>query len=223
MKEYINILKQCPLFANIQEDNITNLLSCLNAKERKYQKDEFIFIAGHTSDYMGIVLSGSVYVIHEDYWGNRTILSSIESGGLFGETFSFAHTDVLPVSVIAHENCTVLLINCKKLINTCSPTCIFHAELIKNMMMILALKNVSLTRKINHITKKTTREKILSYLSECAVEAVNNTFTIPFNRQELADYLSVERSALSNTLCKMRDDGIIEFHKNEFRILSNKK
>lgn len=223
MKEYLNVLKECPLFVNIDENNIAKLLGCLNAKKKKFQKDEFIFVAGSTTDYVGIVLSGSVYVIQEDYWGNRTILSSIEAGGLFGETFSYAYTETLPVSVVSHEDCTILLINCKKLLTICSSTCIFHATLIKNMMMILAEKNISLTRKINHITKKTTREKILSYLSECAVDSGSNTFKIPFNRQELADYLSVERSALSNTLCKMRDEGIIEFRKNEFRILYNKK
>lgn len=223
MKNYLNVLKKCPLFADINECDIVKLLDCLNAKEKMFQKDEFIFIAGSTTDYVGIVLSGSVHIIQEDYWGNRTILSSIESGGLFGETFSYANTKALPVSVTAHKDCSILLINCKKLLTTCSSTCAFHASLIKNMMMILAEKNVSLTKKINHITKKTTREKILSYLSECAVNSGNNTFQIPFNRQELADYLSVERSALSNTLCKMRDEGIIEFHKNEFRVLHNKK
>lgn len=223
MNNYLYVLKNCLLFSDIHEDDIVKLLGCFNAIEKKILKDEYIFNAGTTTDYVGIVLSGSVYIIQEDYWGNRTILSSIEAGGLFGETFSYSNTKVLPISVTAHEDSTILLINCKKIMDTCSSACIFHSTLIKNMIKILANKNVYLTKKINHITKKTTKDKILSYLSECAIYSGSNKFQIPFNRQELADYLSVERSALSNTLCKMRDEGIIEFHKNEFSILINKK
>jgi CRP-like cAMP-binding protein len=171
---------------------------------------------------VGIVLSGSAFVLQEDYWGNRNILSNIGVGGIFGESFSCAEAAALPVSVIAKEDSVILLINVKKILTICSTACAFHTSLIMNLMRILANKNRYLTRKIEHITKKTTREKVLSFLSECAVQGGKNTFEIEFNRQELADYLSVERSALSAVLSKMKEEGIIDYYKNTFRLTDKK-
>ncbi len=219
MKKYLGALKKCPLFAGFDEADITAMLSCLNAKEVRTKKNEVVFAAGDRPEYVGIVLEGSVHIVQEDYWGNRMILAAIEAGGIFGEAFSCAETAVLPVSVLTHDSGAVLLIDCRKILTTCSSACLFHARLIRNLMKILANKNIALTRKMEHVTKKTTRDKVLSYLSECALTEGTNSFTIPFNRQELADYLSVERSALSNTLCKMRDEGSIWFEKNKFRML----
>lgn len=219
MKQDFYIIKKCPLFADINMQEIEILLKCLNIRERKIKKDELIFTAGDNLEYIGIVLSGSVYIVQEDYWGNRTIVASIDQGGIFGEAFSCAQIQSIPVSVIAHTDGSILLIDCQKILTPCPCSCLYHTSLISNLMKVLANKNIALTRKMKHITKKTTREKVLSYLSECAVSFGKNYFEIPFNRQELADYLSVERSALSNTLCKMRDEGIIEFHKNKFHIL----
>lgn len=216
MEKKLFILKKCPLFLGISENNIGELLNCLNAKEIKKKKGDVIFAAGSCPEYIGIVLEGSVHIIQEDYWGNRIILTAVQAGGLFGEAFSCAEADVLPVSVLTQNDCKALLIDCKRILTVCSSSCVFHSGLIRNLMKILANKNILLTQKIEHITKKSTREKVLSYLSECAVSAGTNSFTIPFNRQELAEYLSVERSALSNTLCKMRDEGIIQFNKNKF-------
>lgn len=215
----MNTLSICPLFTGIDHQDMPSLLSCLQSKTKKIKKEEILFAVGDTPEYVGVVLSGCVYIVQEDYWGNRTILSAVTAGGLFGEAFSCAQAESLPVSVIAHEAGEVLLINCKKLLTTCPSSCGFHTALICNLMKVLANKNIILTRKMKHITKKTTREKILSYLSECALAAGSGVFSIPFNRQELADYLSVERSALSNTLCKMRDEGTLSFHKNQFRLL----
>ena len=219
MKKYFELLKNCPLFANIEEKELQALLTCLNVKERKIQRGEILFPAGEQPQYIGVVLSGRIYIVQEDYWGNRTILAAVEAGGLFGEAFACAQAEVLPVSVTVHQEGKVLLIDCQKILSTCSASCEFHTALIRNLMQALASKNIALTRKIKHITKKTTREKVLSYLSECAILNGSQAFDIPFNRQELADYLSVERSALSNTLCKMRDEGLIAFHKNKFRLL----
>ena len=216
MKKRVEALKKCPLFSGISEDDIGSLLNCLNAKEICAKKGDIIFNAGDRPDYVGIILKGSVHVVQDDYWGERIILTAVQEGGLFGESFSCAEASVLPVSVLAREDVVFLLVDCKKMLLTCSSTCQFHTRLIRNIMKILANKNIMLTRKIEHITKKTTREKVLSYLSECALENRSNSFNIPFNRQELADYLSVERSALSNTLCKMRDNGEIQFEKNKF-------
>lgn len=219
MKLDYNILKKCPLFSDIDIQDIEILLNCLNIKKRRIKKDELIFTSGDKLEYIGVVLSGNVYIVQEDYWGNRTIIASISQCGIFGESFSCSQIQSIPVSIIANTDGSILLIDCTKILTLCPSSCSFHSLLISNLMKVLANKNIALTSKMKHITKKTTREKVLSYLSECAVSFGKNYFEIPFNRQELADYLSVERSALSNTLCKMRDEGIIEFHKNKFHIL----
>ncbi len=218
MKNFYEILKKCPLFAGMDQAEIQELFACLSAKVRAIQKDEILISAGDKPEAIGVVLSGSVYVIQEDYWGNRTILTAIGPGSLFGEAFSCAQAESSPVSVVARQDGDVLMIDCKKILFP-SDSCVLHSALLSNLMKVLASKNILLTQKIKHITKKTTREKVMSYLSECAVTMGRNSFEIPFNRQELADYLSVERSALSCTLSKMRKDGIIAYHKNKFQIL----
>lgn len=219
MQDYIEVLKKCPLFAGIDKTNLSALLSCLNAKQKAIKKEESVFTAGGRADYFGIVLEGNVYVHQEDFWGNRTILTTVQAGGIFGEAFCCAENTAVPVSVTAKETSVVLLVDSKRIISTCSSVCEFHTTLIRNLMRIIAKKNIRLTKKIEIFTKKSVRERVLYYLSECALKEGKNTFSIPFNRQELADYLSVERSALSNTLSKMRDEHIIEFEKNRFRLL----
>lgn len=217
----VDAIRICPLFQGIAEADVPSMLKCLNAQEKAYRKNEYIFKTGESPVFVGVVLSGSVHVVREDYWGNRTILTSVEPGNLFGEAFSCAEATVLPVSVIAREDTTVLLLDYRKIITTCPTACTFHARLVQNMLKILANKNMMLTQKMDHITKKTTKEKVLSYLSEQAFLAGSNRFTIPFNRQELADYLSVERSALSGTLSKMKQEGTVDYWKNSFRLTSN--
>lgn len=219
MIENFRTLKKCPLFADIEETEIAVALDCMNAKEVRTKKNEIIFAAGDRPENVGIVLDGSVHIVQEDYWGNRIILAAITAGGIFGEAFSCAEASFLPVSVLAHDSGAILLIDSRKIMTPCSSACLFHLRLISNLIKVLANKNIALTRKMEHITKKTTKDRVLSYLSECALAEGTNSFTIPFNRQELADYLSVERSALSSTLSKMRDERIIWFEKNKFRIL----
>lgn len=212
-------LKKCPLFTGISEKDLQLLLDCLNAKEINAKKGDVIFSPGDRPEHVGIVLSGSVHVTQEDYWGNRTILTAVQVGGLFCEAFSCAEAATLPVSVFARDSCSILLIDCRRLLTTCSTSCSFHARLVRNLMKVIANKNIALTQKMEHITKKSVRERVLSYLSECALAEGSNAFSIPFNRQELADYLSVERSALSGTLSKMRNEGIIQFEKNRFMLM----
>jgi CRP-like cAMP-binding protein len=219
MQNKLSILKNAPLFMQINEEDIMEILGCLLAKEKNYNKDEYILSAENQTNDVGIVLTGSVRVINEDYWGNTSILTKLGPGEMFGEAFASAEVDKLPVSVIANGECTVLFINYRKIITTCASDCGFHNQLIRNMIKILASKNVMLTQKLEHMGKRTTREKLLSYLSSEAKKIETNYFVISYNRQELADYLSVDRSAMSNELCKLRDEGLIEFHKNEFRLL----
>jgi len=219
MKKYLEIIKQCPLFSGIEDSNLRDLLDCLTATRHSYGKNEFVFSMGDTVQSVGIVLSGSVHILQEDYWGNRTILANILPSGLFGESFSCAEVGCLPVSVIAVEKTEILFIDYKRIITTCSSSCVFHAALIKNMMKLIAEKNIMLTQKIEIITHRTTRERLLAYLSTQAIKAGKRHFTIPFNRQQLADFLSVERSAMSAELSHMQADGLIKTHRSEFELL----
>ena len=212
----MQLIKDNPLFAGIESEQLESLLSCLGAKKRTYKKDTFIFRVEERASFVGLVESGSVNIIQEDFWGNRTILAHKEAGDLFGEAFSCAEIEKLPVSAIATEISKITLINYRKIITVCPTACVFHSQLISNMLRILAANNIMLTRKIEHISKRTTREKLLAFLSAQAVQAKSNTVQIPFNRQELADYLCVERSALSRELSEMKKAELVDFEKNRF-------
>lgn len=217
MEKYFDLIKTFSLFEGINECDIIPLLSCLGAKTAHFEKNETIF--SYSEDLLvGIVLSGKVHIIKEDYYGNRNIIANIEKGEIFGETISFANIKTLNVSAISAEKSDILCIDYRKVISPCSKTCHFHNRLIYNMVRILSLKNIYMNQKIEIISKRTTREKILAYLSQEADKAKSNTFKIPFNRQELADYLHVDRSAMSNVLCKLRDEGILNFNKNVFEL-----
>lgn len=219
MRNYLEILKMSDLFKGINDSEITPLLSCLFAKEKHYKKGETIFLSGETIYVFGILLSGQVQVIKDDYYGNRSILANFGKGHLFGESFACAEIKAIPVSVISTSESQVLFIDCRKLSFPCSKACSFHSKLIHNMLNIISRKNISLIQKIEFTSKRTTREKLLAYLSAQAQKAHSSQFNIPFNRQELADYLSVDRSAMSAELSKLRDDNILKFHKNQFELL----
>jgi len=219
MEKYLNVLKTVNLFRNIEESDLQHLLSCLAAKEVHYEKGQTVLFSGEKIKRFGIVLSGQVQIIQDDYYGNRSILANIETGNLFGESFACAEIEVLPVSVIATVESEILFIDCQRLALPCAKACGFHSSLIQNMLNIVAMKNILLTQKNEFISKRTTREKLLTYLSFEAKKVGSSHFDIPFNRQELADYISVERSAMSAELSKLRDDGVLRFHKNQFELL----
>lgn len=216
MEKYLDLLKTVSLFANVDMSDIKSLLNCLSAKTERFKENETIFLAGNKAEFVGIVLSGQVQVVKEDFYGNKNIVASIEKGQLFGEAFACADLKILPVSVFSAEDSEIILIDYRKIITTCSNTCSFHSKLIYNMLRIVANKNIILSQKIEFISKRTTKEKLLAYLSSEAKKAGSNSFSIPFSRQELADFLSVDRSAMSAELCKLRDSGVIEFNKNKF-------
>ncbi|MDL2257881.1 Crp/Fnr family transcriptional regulator [Eubacteriales bacterium OttesenSCG-928-K08] len=214
------ILLNCPLFADIEKSDLDSLLICLQARFYDYKRDDFIFRVGEHAVNVGVVLSGSANVVQEDFWGGRTILAHVEPGGLFGESFSCAQAQQLPVSVVAAQDSTIMLLDYRKIVKECSSACVFHSQLIFNMLRVLAQKNILLTKKMEHISRRTVREKLLSFLSEQAVSDKSNKITLPFNRQELADYLCVERSALSRELSAMQKDGLLEYRKNLFTLNS---
>jgi len=222
MEKFLKILKKVPLFYGIQEQEIFDMLSCLGAQIKTYNKGETIFRAGENVSTVGIVLSGSVQIILEDVLGNRNIISAAYPGELFVEAFSCSETDKLPASVIVPETSEIMFINYKRIIQTCSSACRFHAKMIANMLKDIAEKNVMLNQKIECMSKRTTRDKLLAYLSAQAQKAGSVRFTIPFNRQELADYLCVDRSAMSNELSKLKEEGIVDFERSHFKISSLK-
>ena len=215
---YLNIIKACPLFSGIAEADLEALLGCLGMATKSYAKDAFIFTAGERSGPMGLVLAGSVYIVQEDFWGRRTILTRIAPGELFAEAFACAGLERLPVSVMAAEAAEIMLIDYRKITTPCAQNCDCHNVLVNNMLRILSRKNVFLVQKIEHLTRRSTREKLLAYLSARARETGRSRFVIPFNRQELADYLAVDRSAMSSELSKMRDEGMLDFVRNEFEL-----
>jgi CRP-like cAMP-binding protein len=223
MNPIFPILQTCPLFSGIEEDDLQGLLACLSAVQKRFEKNGFVFAAGEKADLIGIVLSGAVHILREDFWGNREILTRVEPSGLFAEAFACAGVvsstpERLPVSVMAAEESEILLVDCKRILMFCPSACAFHAVLIRNLTRVLAEKNVILTQKLEHVTQRTTRKKLLSYLSEQAKRAGGSVFDIPFSRQELADYLSVDRSAMSAELSKMRDENLLRWHRNHFEL-----
>jgi CRP-like cAMP-binding protein len=223
MKKYLPILFRSYLFEGIAPMEIEKLLDCLSARTKKFEKDEYIFMEGDEISAVGLVLSGAVHVVQDDFWGNRAIVARMGPGELFAEAFSCGGIEKLPVSVMAAEKAEILLINFKKIITVCPSACGFHTKLVSNMIGDLARKNIRLMKKMEHITRRSTRDKLLSYLGARARQAKGNAFQIPFNREELADYLSVDRSAMSAELCRMRDEGILSFHKNNFELLKQGK
>jgi len=221
LKKYFDLLKSLDLFERISDIDLENMLNCLDAKLCVYEKDNMIFLTGDAISKVGIVLSGSVQVIKEDFLGNRTVLVQLSSGDIFGETFACAGVTKSPVTVLAVTGCEVLLVDYKKIITTCSSACIFHTRLIENMLKLLAKKNLMLNQKIELISKRTTREKLMSYFTIQMDKSKSNRFITSFTRHELADFLCVDRSAMSRELSKMRDEGLLTFKGNQFEILQD--
>ena len=218
MKKYLGILKKCPLFENIGEAELLRMLTCLGAKVEFFDKKYTIMSEGSPAKYIGIVLSGSVHIVQVDYYGNRSLLSSITPPHIFAEAFACAETDSIPVTVIADDPCEIMLIDCAHILHTCSNNCGFHQQLIFNLMKDLANKTILFHQKIDITSKRSTREKLMAYLMMQAKKE-GNGFYIPFDRQELADFLEVERSGLSAEISKLKKEGVIENRKNYFELL----
>ena len=219
MKKYVSILKRTQMFAGVGDDEVSAMLSCLGARLYNYKKGEYVLRQGeHLNDIL-VLVEGNLHIQNDDYWGNRSILGQVTVGEMFGESYVAPESGVLLNDVVAVENSVVIFFDVKRIITTCPSACRFHTMVVQNMFFAISEKNKKLVQKLGHMSKRTTREKLISFLSEEAKKQNNAIFTIPFNRQQLADFLSVDRSAMSNELCKMRDEGLIEFDKNNFRLL----
>lgn len=218
MENYLQILETCPLFFGISREDMTGLAACLGMHITSVKKHSAIWSEGDTAVYIGIVLSGCVQIVKEDFYGNRSILDQAEPGALFGESFA-AVGATLPVSVIATQDSQIALIDCKRITVSCGNACGFHSQMIHNLLRVVAEKNLQINQKLEIIAQRSTRDKLLAYLNAQAKRAGSNSFTIPFDRQALADYLGVERSAMSAEISKLRKDGTITCDRSSFTLL----
>lgn len=219
MKKYLENLKNCRLFENISDDNLLAMLGCLGAKVLSFTKNQYIFTEGETISHIGIMLSGTAHIIRVDFYGNRSIVTVIEPSVTFGESFVCSETNSIPVNVVAEKDCEVMLVEYKKILHPCCNACDFHSKMIFNLMKSISEKNLLLNQKIEIISGRSTREKLMKYLIIQAKNHHSRSFEIPYDRQELADFLEVDRSGLSAEISKLRKENIIECRRNFFRLL----
>ncbi len=219
MEKYIPILKKTKLFAGISEEEIASMLSCLDARLRTYKKGEYVLRQGEHLSHITVLVEGDLHVQNDDYWGNRTIVNRIGVGEMFGEAYIAPESGAILNDVVAIKDSTVMFFDVRRIMTVCSAACRFHSMVVQNLFFAISEKNRNLVQKLGHISKRSTREKLISYLSQEAKRQNSSTFIIPFNRQQLADFLSVDRSAMSNELCKMREEGLLEFDKSAFKLL----
>lgn len=219
MKQYIPILKQTKLFSGVGDDEISSMLSCLGASLRVYKKGEFVLRQGERLSDIMVLVEGNLHIQSDDYWGNRSILGEICAGEMFGEAYAAPESGALLNDVAAVTDSAVVCFDVKRILTSCSSACRFHTIVVQNLFFAISEKNRKLVQKLGVLSKRSTREKLISYLSEQSKKQNSASFSIPFNRQQLADFLSVDRSAMSNELCKMRDEGLIRFEKNRFVLL----
>ena len=209
-------LSQTALFRGAAPSEVEKMLGCLAADRRQYARGAHLCRTGESISSLGLMLSGSALVESTDCWGNTSVLERVGPGQVFAETYACIPGERLMVSVVADEPCQVLFLNVERVLRTCPNACAHHSLLIRNLLLLTARKNLNLSRKIFYTAPRTIRGRLLSYLSAQAVALGSRSFTIPFNRQQLADYLNVDRSALSNELSKMQQEGLLETKRNHF-------
>ena len=219
MKNYIEILSKTKLFSGVSKEDVESMLGCLNAKLYDYKKGDYVFRQGEHLSNITILVKGSLHIQKDDYWGNRAIVNRVAIGEMFGEAYIAPESGHLLNDVVAVEDSSVIFFDVKRIIMVCSSACRFHTMVVQNIFFSISEKNRKLIQKLGYISNRSTREKLMAYLSEESKKLNSSSFTIPFNRQQLADFLSVDRSAMSNELCKMRNEGLIRFEKNYFELL----
>lgn len=219
IEDYLTELKNIPMFYGIKATEMESMFHCLGAYMKDIKRDDYVIMCGDDVNIVGIILSGQIHMIREDLWGNKSLLMSLEKGELFGETFACGLDQSATVSYIAASDVKVLFLTFSHIIHACSMSCKFHHRLIENMVALIALKNKQLMDKVDILSKKTLREKIASYLIQESGKNRSLIFQIPLGRVQLAEYLSVNRSALTRELKTMQSEGLIEYDGNSFRIL----
>lgn len=219
MKQYIPVLQKTQLFSGIGEEETEAMLGCLQARLRKYKKGEFVLRQGERLDKIMVLAEGKLHIQRDDHWGNRSILNMISPSEMFGEAFAAPESGSLLNDVLAVEDSVVILFDVNRIITVCPSACRYHSKVVQNLFFAISEKNRKLVQKLGYMSERTTRGKLIAYLSDEAKRHNSSVFSIPFNRQQLADYLSVDRSAMSGELCRMRDEGLLRFEKNRFVLL----
>jgi len=218
-EKYLDTLLKTPLFYNMDRKEIIELLNCINPKISSYSKNSYITVAGFEFKSVGILLKGEATVSKEDAAGNRVVMTVLKQGDIFGEIVVFSSHSKWPATVQAQEHCEVLFLERGKIIGECGKLCCWHRKLVLNMLAILSEKALLLSKKVDYLTIKSIRGKISAYLLEQFKMTRNKHIKLPLNRNELADFLNVTRPSLSREMCKMRDEGIIDFYLSTVKIL----
>ncbi len=219
MQDYLPVLTRCPLFDAIEPASVGAMLTCLSAKLCEFEKGQVILAEGSPARWLGIVVRGAAQLSRVDFYGNRSLLGQVGPGQIFGESFACAGVERLPVDVSAAEDGAAVLIDARRVTRTCSNSCEFHSRVIFNLLKIVATKNLMFNAKLEITARRSTRDKLMTFLLQQARQAGSDSFTIPFDRQELADYLEVERSGLSAEISRLRREGVIESSRSRFRLL----
>ena len=218
-EEYLPVLKKLNLFLGVSENEIHHMMSCMNPQKRSYEKNETILRAGEQIHSFGLLLSGTALIEKEDFWGNVAVMSALSSGSMFAEVYAALSQIPTDVTVIATSHCEIMFFDLSAFTSLCGESCSYHSRIIQNVMTSIARRTLQLNQKIDCISKRTIRDKLMAYLSSESMRQHNNTFDIPYNRQQLADYLFVDRSALSNEISKLTREGLIRSQRNHFEIL----
>ena len=218
MEKYLSVLMRTKLFSGVGSEDLPAMLNCLGAVKRSFRKGEYVFRSGEQIGSITVLVEGRLLIQKDDYWGNRSIVNVIEPGELFGEAYAAPDSGALRNDVLAAEDSTAIFFDIHRVLTVCPSACRFHTLTVQNLFYAISEKNRKLVSKLDITAKRTTREKLLSYLSEEAKRQNSAAFEIPFNRQQLADFLSVDRSAMSAELCKLRDAGLLSFERSRFTL-----
>jgi len=218
LKNYLRVIIPAELFRDIEAADLETMLGCLGAEIKDVEKDGIVLLAGDRPTHVGMVLEGQLHVIRDDFDGNRTLIAAVAPGELFAEAFCCAGVTESPVSVVAAAPSRIMLMSFSRILHTCPSSCAHHAKLIENMLWIIANKTLMLHNRMEIVSMKSVRMKVLRFLESFA-QKQGKDLTIPFNRDEMAEFLCVDRSALSHELMKMKHEGLIEYRKNRFKII----
>ena len=220
MEKFFEIISKNPLFSGIHQEELRSLMQCLGGKVKGYPKGAPVFLEGDPAGFIGLVLEGSVQIVHDDFYGNRTLLMVAQQGETFAEAFACTNLAAMPLSGFAVRDCKVLWLECRRMLTVCTNACGFHNALVQNLLREVAQKNLLLGQRVQLMSQKTTKEKLIAYLLDQAKQKNSSEFTIPMDRQALADFLGVERSAMSAELSKLRKAGCLDSKGSWFRLLS---
>ena len=213
-----DLISKTALFRGCSPSEAEQVLGCLEHTVHAYEKDEIIYSRGRVVTAIGVVLSGSVRIENDDVWGNRSVLNVVGQGGIFAEAYACVPNEPLMVKVAANDDCEILFLSMAKVFEADGNTCPFHSKFLQDLVVVCAKKNLELSHRIFHTSPKTVRGRLMSYFSQQVSLRGSDRITIPFDRQQLADYLGVDRSALSKELGKMKREGLLDYRKNQFEL-----